>query len=148
MASTSVGTAIFQHATGDTGITDLIGTSPEARMYPNLAPQTTSLPYIVYGYISGSRVRDLSGPTGVTQDRYQIDHVARTALGAEVLADEFRERFESFAGDMGTVALDVRRAFLDDVSGGVVEAAEGSQEGFYRRTQELTVWHAESAVQN
>lgn len=148
MASTSVETAIFQHATGDTGITDLIGTSPK-RMYPYLAPQDDLvLPYIVYSYISGNRVRDLSGPTGVATDRYQIDYIASTPLGAEALADEFRERFDSFAGDMGTVALDVRRAFLDDVSGGVIEAAEDSQEGFYRRTQELTVWHAESAVQN
>ena len=62
-------TTIYSILVADSNITGLVST----RIYPILAPQNTTFPYIVYRRISGVSINALEGELGTTEGRFQID---------------------------------------------------------------------------
>lgn len=107
--------ALYSHMTNQAGITALVG----ARIYPILMAQTAILPAIVYTRISTVREYSLSGFTGMTTARIQIDIMAQYASTAKTIADSVRFSLDGFVGLMGDVRIaqimtDDEQAFYDN----------------------------------
>lgn len=73
------------------------------RVYPfGEVPQGTAWPFVTYYRVSGSRLRHLKGPAGVSHPMIQIGCHAKTYKQARTLADALRVAMDDFGrGDMG-----------------------------------------------
>lgn len=78
------------------GVSALVG----SRIYPLLAPQRATRPYVTYQRISTERDFALDGGVGRAQGRIQIDAWAETQLGARAVADAIRAALHGFTGDI------------------------------------------------
>ena len=94
MADNTIETAIFKSLTEESSISDIMGT----RLYPLIAPQDATLPYMTYQQISGDRDHVLSGPTGFTKNRFQFNCWATTYGGAKRLFEALRIFWDGFSG--------------------------------------------------
>ena len=94
MADNTIETAIWKALTDEATISTIIS----ARFYPMIAPQGTALPYMIYQQISADRDFVLSGPTGFTHARYQLNCWATTPSGAKLLFEAVRIFWNGFSG--------------------------------------------------
>jgi hypothetical protein len=53
-------------------LTTQLSTAPVVKIYPGVAPQNTSTPYIVYSKVSADKKYEHSGPSNLSLDRLQI----------------------------------------------------------------------------
>lgn len=88
---------LFAFLTADAGVSALVAT----RVYPNVAAQDASLPYIVYQRISTPRVGSHSGPSGLAHPRFQLTCADDSYSGAKALADSVRSALDGYIGMMG-----------------------------------------------
>ena len=79
----SVESALYTTLSGAAGVTALAST----RIYPNVAPESATLPNIVYSAISSERMHTLIGSSDMLRKTIQIDCNATTYAGAKSLAD-------------------------------------------------------------
>jgi hypothetical protein len=73
---------IYTTLTNDSDVSGLVST----RVYPVIAPQDVTAPYVVYMRIVGTSVNDLGGELGITNGRFQIDAYATTYAEVKTLA--------------------------------------------------------------
>lgn len=76
-----------------------------SRVYLIKLPQGTTADSIVYNRISGAGDYVMSGLSGFTQHRYQIDAWSQTGDGADTLANLIRDRLDGYKGTMGTIKV-------------------------------------------
>lgn len=69
-----------------TALSSLVG----GRCYPDMAPETAALPFIVYRQTAQAPVRTLDGKVHAHLDTYSIDIWAETRGGAESLHPQVR----------------------------------------------------------
>jgi hypothetical protein len=83
--STSVGEAIRTELVADTAVTTLVG----QQIYPNLAPQGTVPPYVVYTVISNVPSNTFTGAASdrLNEIRMQVDCYAKKYLDAQAIAE-------------------------------------------------------------
>ncbi len=112
-----------------------------ARVTVDVLPQTPTLPAVVTHRISTPvRVSSMTGTSGLTAARYQLDIVAETAASREAISKLVRTAFHNYAGTMG------------GVSGVVVgrSSIEGERDTYNPTTQrywkmiDLLIWHEET----
>src|SRR5690606_1180239 len=77
------------------------------RIYPNVAPQKATRPFIVYGKSTGSPTYDMEGETGLASAQFQFAIVAEQYSQAKTIADALRKELSGYSGAMGDE--DVRR---------------------------------------
>ena len=75
-------TGIYSTLSSDGSTSGLVST----RIYPVLAPQDVTAPYIVYQRVIGTSLNDLQGEMGMTEGRFQIDAYATTYASSKTLA--------------------------------------------------------------
>ncbi|MGH2670866.1 MAG: tail completion protein gp17, partial [bacterium] len=78
--------AIIARAAAFTGLTALIGSQPNMRLYPVLAPQNVTAPYLTYQQVSGPRVHAMGTDPGVVNPRMQFSVWGRTNTEAKTIA--------------------------------------------------------------
>ncbi len=82
----SVETIIFSKLTSVAGLTDLVKT----RIFPLLAPQDITKPFVTFQRISSGRVKNLQGASFTAQTRFQIDCYATSYISARQIAEQLR----------------------------------------------------------
>lgn len=97
----SLEAAIFSYGTSVAGVSSLIGT----RLYPNRAPQKATYPLAVYHRVSGSRVGNLGGDSGLADPRFQFSALATSFADAVAVRDALRAAFSGYRGLMGAIAV-------------------------------------------
>lgn len=75
-------TGIYSALTNDSDVSGLVST----RVYPVIAPQNVTAPYVVYQRITGAHLNDLDGSLGISDVRFQVDAYATTYAQAKTLA--------------------------------------------------------------
>lgn len=85
--------AIYSYLSGESGITDLVGT----RIYPLVLPQNTEYPAITYYRVSGPEHHDKD----VAYPRIQLTAWAETYEEAKTVAAEVKAALQRFKGTMG-----------------------------------------------
>ena len=107
----SIESALYDKLTGTAALTALIGSGNDCRLYPELAPASTTKPYVTFSTISTTRSRHFAGITNSQVDfaRVQVDIWAATSVSRRDTAEAVRDAMDGFSGAMGDEALDVRR---------------------------------------
>lgn len=133
-----IGRGIRTYLVAQSGVSDLIST----RMYPDILPQDTAFPSIVYAVISDITEHHLSAASNVSRSLIQIDCFASSRLSANALAEAVRAEMDGYRGSAGSesvLASHMRnRSFSYDMPD------ENDDVGLYRVMLEFLVWHTES----
>lgn len=82
------------------------------RMYGVKLPQQPTLPAIVFFRVSGERIFDTDGETGLADGRFQFDCWDDNLRGARELAEAVRKRLSGYSGAAGGET--VQGAFLEN----------------------------------
>ncbi len=75
------------------------------RIYQTIAPDGVARPYVTFHGVSGNSLGCLDGPSGIAQDRYQIDCWSMNLLEAARIREIVRVAFQSFRGALPSVPL-------------------------------------------
>ena len=71
------------------------GTSPQqSRIYPGIAPESATLPYIEYSVIGDEPINTIKGVDDMHSERMQFSCHALTYTGAKALADAVHDALE------------------------------------------------------
>lgn len=107
---------LFAFLAADSVIGALVTSGGISRIYPVRLPQGVLLTSIVYTRISGQGDYTMSGASGYTRPRYQIDAWAKTTDAAVALANAIKDALDGFSGAIGTGAnaIEVQGVFCAD----------------------------------
>lgn len=95
--------ATIEEAIHDILVTDSSVKAITTRCYPSTLPQNPTYPLILYAKVTGERINDLSGPSGMAHPRFQIEAWAETYAAAKTLANAIRVCLNGYRGIVGTV---------------------------------------------
>lgn len=125
----SVESALRDRLLSDATIAAAVGD----RVYPTLAVQGATAPYIVYTRIGARHEASLTGPSGLARAVYQIDCYAGTADAAIDLGDAVRALLHAITWTAGGVdyapMVDTERDLPDE------------EARLHRRTLEIILWY-------
>lgn len=93
--------AIYTQLSGAAGLSALVST----RVYPELMPQSPTLPAVVYQMISNDREERHGGQTGDARPRFQITCWASTPLAAAAVAEQVRLALMAMSGSVASVTI-------------------------------------------
>lgn len=125
-----------------------------AKVYPwGEVPHGPSYPHLTYFRVSGSRVRSLEGPDGVSNPRLQLDVLARDAKTAKVLAAAVRVALEVFVKEeraagreprfVATTGRILQAVIVHDCTDAAEEPGHGNEQSEHRVTLDTTIWFQE-----
>jgi hypothetical protein len=83
----SIAAELITYLKTKSGITSLVGTSTNARIYHDKPKQGVAFPQLVVARISGAPTRPLSGASQISTATIEIESIAETRAGADALAD-------------------------------------------------------------
>ena len=88
------------------------------RYYPDVAPQSASVPYIVYTDISLATDQDLNGTNGNRTTRIQFDVYATTKAKARTLREALLALFDGYQGTLRAGAVVIQHTQLANLRSG------------------------------
>ena len=97
-----IGEALFTRTTGYAGLTALIA----ARMYPVVAPQDATVPFVVYQEISNERISAMGVDTNIARPRFQFTSYGSDYEEARTVAKQVQLSLQRFSGVVATVTID------------------------------------------
>jgi hypothetical protein len=133
----SLKAALYQYLSGVSGLSALV----DNRIYPDVAPETAGLPYIVHRIISADHVRHMIAASGFVGRRVQFDVYGTTALSVDNVFDELSAALEAFRGEMGSDDLDILSSGIESERDDFIPPQDGSQVGKHRRSVDFNIWH-------
>jgi len=89
-----IGEALYSILSNDAEVAALIST----RIYPNLLPESATLPALTYQELTALRQYVLTGPVGMVRFRFQINCWASTYASADELSIEVRKALDGYSG--------------------------------------------------
>lgn len=90
---------LYTRLTGHAGLSALVST----RVYPLLAPQDATLPYVTYQRISAPVLHTFARGAPATQARFQFDAYAASGLSAQQVAAQLRTALIAMTSDTVSV---------------------------------------------
>jgi hypothetical protein len=75
------------------------------RIYYNIAPQGTTIPYIVFFKIAGPREHSHDGKSGLAHPRFQFSVFADTYLKAKQITQAIQNALDCFTGEIEDTAI-------------------------------------------
>lgn len=109
------------------------------RIYPNMAPENATKPYITFQIISSDERHGMNGAVGFTTRRIQFDIYADSSTEVETEFDELRDQLDSYIGYMDN--LEILSCFLEDERDGYVNPNDSSQIAKHRRIVDYMITH-------
>lgn len=88
---------LFEILSQASAVTAIVGTNP-VRVYPLLAPEPPTYPFVAYSLVSETNSSAMGSDTGVLRRRMQMDCYDTTAKGARVLADAVKTALKRYRG--------------------------------------------------
>lgn len=138
----SLESALYEHLTADTDVTDVVGT----RVFNTQASQGATLPYLVFQIISTLPVHHATAASGIVGEMVQITAFTADRVQQRAARLAVRESLDGrghFA--MGaTTALDVRSIKMQPSGGNVIPPTDGTGGGTFGFVMEFDIWHAQS----
>lgn len=119
--------------TGAAGVTGIVGTA----IYWGLAPQDRALPFVVLNTVSGVPDYALSGATGLTGSRVQVDCYAASYSGAKYLARAVIAAVSAYRGEVSSVHFG---GIFIDSERDLNEPQQGDTATRFRVSIDLSVW--------
>lgn len=133
----SVEEGLYSLLSNDEAASALVG----SRIFPLIAPQADSLPYITYQEISGIRQHVLAGPVGMVCSRFQINCWGQVYEDCDAVATAVRKLLDGYAGTAGGTV--VHKAKLDSEID-LQELVEGASQSERRgKALDFIIWFRE-----
>lgn len=123
---------------GNAAVASMVG----SRVYPLLAPKTSSLPFITWRRAGITREHTLAGPMGMPNVSVEMQAFAATYEDARELADRVRLVLDGYGGTVNNV--EVRNVSLENEADDFVQLAGGDLPPVYQVTQTYNVLWQES----
>lgn len=121
-----------------------------AKVYPwGNAPQATAVkPYVLYHRVLGTRMRSLTGPSGVSHPKIQLDVFGPDYLAVRRVAAGIREALDALPVNSTMGGRTVQVALTDDDRDGAdadpnLTPQMGDERPEHRATIELSIWFVE-----
>lgn len=111
----SIESDLYSGLTGHAGLSALIST----RLYPDLAAQNTTRPYVVYSTVSAVKFQAISGTVVAERPRFQFSIYADTALSALNAGAQLQAALLAMSGSSVTIyerPLESERTVYEDDS--------------------------------
>lgn len=127
-------------------ITALVGSTANARIYPDQAKQGASLPHLVYTRASGGNVfRHLAGMSGCRTSVLHVYAFASSRSGADALAEAVKQSMQVSFARTTRSGVYVNACFVDDATDdGVDDVAPGTDVKKYWSRLVLRIVHSEA----
>jgi len=93
--------ALRTHALASAPLVALVG----GRIYPSVLPQNPTYPAITYFRVSGPRLYDHGGASGMAEARIQFDCWASTYSAVKAVAAALRVALSGYSGTVGGVTI-------------------------------------------
>lgn len=74
------------------------GFIPSDNIFALVAPPDAQAPYAIFQLIDNTPIRDISGPSGLSQATYQVDCYAASYYEAKTASDGIREDIDGYRG--------------------------------------------------
>jgi hypothetical protein len=88
---------IIQRLLASSSVYDLV----ENKLYPEVAPNEATPPYIVYSLTSSTHHHVMGGSNGIVEDRVELVCWESTVGASRILADEVRKSLDAYSGALG-----------------------------------------------
>lgn len=107
----------------DYAVVDLLNTVSSSKIYAGIVPEDVRPPFMSFQRISGFKVRDINGPSGLARTIFQIDIYSNDNAECRQLADDVRKILDGFSGTVtigadsiiiGGVSMQAERDFIED----------------------------------
>jgi hypothetical protein len=112
-----------------------------ARIYPEIAPATATLPFVTYQRLEAYEERHLVGLSRLTRTTYQLDAYGQTPSQVEPVALALKTALDGYRGPMGTVA--VEESAVMSILDTPEPPLEGETQLVRRRTLTVNLWFRE-----
>ena len=93
--------SIFSILSGDGTVSGLVS----SRIYPNVIPQNTALPAIIYSQVSGQRQHTLASTDDMVPSLWQFTVVAETYAELRGISDAVRGALDNYSDTSGGVVI-------------------------------------------
>ena len=127
--------ALQDHCLSDATLRRLVGT----RIYPDFAPASAAVPYVVRSRLSNPPHDHLGGEAAIACPTFQFTVVASSNKERNEVAAALRASLSRYSGPMATFDVEVSSPEeADDLE----SAADGSERRLFVRRLDFEVWHA------
>lgn len=130
----TVSNALYDRLSNYAGLSALVSD----RIYPNLAPQSVTLPYVVYERVSGTRIRALNADTDLASPRYQFSVYSNSYLEAESVIEQIRAALQRYTGTVGSPGVVIEDCTIESETD-----FYDAQTELHERTMDFLIWHRE-----
>ena len=105
------------------GIKSLLSGVAGGKVYGSIAPEDARAPFVTFQKVSGFKVRDINGPSGLARTIFQLDMYHDDYTSCVQLADQVRKILDGFSGTVtigadsviiGGVSMQGERDFIED----------------------------------
>jgi hypothetical protein len=93
--------AIYSLLSGDTSIQTMVGD----RIYPLVAPQSITFPFLIYQESGHSRTASIAGNTMMRLFRCRIDGYSESYSDAKDIRDSVLDRLVNYNGTVGNISI-------------------------------------------
>jgi hypothetical protein len=131
--------ALQDHCLSDAGLRRLVA----ERIYPDFAPASAAVPYVVRSRISNPAHDHLSGEAAIGSPTFQFTVVASSNRERNEVAGALRACLSRYSGPMGTEDVEVSSP---DEADDVETAVDGSERRLFVRRLDFEVWHSREPV--
>jgi hypothetical protein len=132
----SVGAALYDRLSNFAGLSALVST----RIYPVLAPQSVTLPYLVYERISGTRIRALTSDTDLAHPRYQFTAFSSDYDESYAIIKQVRLALQRYSGIHSTTSPSVT---IVDCTIETETDLYDPQTELHQHIIDFSIWHRE-----
>lgn len=106
-----LGEALYSQLSGTSDLTALVS----MRIYPGVAAQCASLPYIIFSQVSNAAHHAMSNDPNIQSPRWQISTWAETYSGVRAIAKQVKAALQDYTGTMGgSGGVEVQRVFFEN----------------------------------
>ena len=131
--------ALQDHCLSDATLRKLVG----ERVYPDFAPASAVVPYVLRSRISNPPHDHLAGEAAIGSPTFQFTVVASSNRERNEVAAALRVCLSRYSGPMGTEDVEISSPEeADDVE----SASDGSERRLFVRRLDFEVWHAREPV--
>ena len=131
--------AIYAKLAATSGVTDLLGDPP--RIYPGQAPQSSTLPVLIYHQAHRKQLMTLTGPINLNAYLMRLDAFADTYAEAKAVYNATRSALNGFKGEITVDAetIDVQGIFEETGDEESLQPIHAEEDGTYRAGLDLAI---------
>jgi len=127
--------ALQDHCLADLTLRRLVA----ERIFPDFAPASTRVPYVVRSRLSNPPHDHLAGEAAIASPTYQFTVISSSNRERNEVAGALRACLSRYSGPMGTEDVEVSSPEeADDVE----TAGDGSERRLFVRRLDFEIWHA------